>query len=111
MDRLGTMWALENHQFTRCAQCEVCVPPCDRCKVTRWLLQALKKGVIRAEFDKASDKVGDLPEGATMEALEARQLPDGQWRIRIEVEMMKGWVSLQSAKGSQLLELVSGPGY
>lgn len=46
-----------------------------------------------------------------LEALEGQQMEDGQWRIRIEtVDGVKGWVSLRSAKGSELLQLVQGSG-
>ena len=67
---------------------------------------ALKKGVVRAAYAKDSPKIGDLVEGELIEAYEGQML-DGQLRIRF----VRGWVSLTSAKGMELLKLTNGKGF
>ena len=64
---------------------------------------ALVKGVIREAFDKDSDKVGDLGAGEVITALETRFNDDGQLRVQFE----RGWVSMTSGSGKELLEEVS----
>jgi cGMP-dependent protein kinase len=64
--------------------------------------RALKKGVVRAEFERDSSKVGDLKMDEEIIVLEERENEDGQLRIRFD----RGWVSKTAASGNALLELV-----
>ena len=65
--------------------------------------RALVKGVIREDFDKTSNKLGDLGAGEVITALETRFNDDGQLRVQFE----QGWVSMTSGSGKELLEEVS----
>ena len=69
--------------------------------------RVLRSAVVRQKFDRNSKKVGILDEGTIVEVLESRQNELGQTRIRCK----RGWLSVQAAKGSVLLEPVSAPGY
>lgn len=67
------------------------------------MYRALVTGVIREAFEKDSDKVGDLAAGEVITALGRQKNDDGQLRIQFE----RGWVSMISASGKDLLEEVS----
>lgn len=65
--------------------------------------RVLQKGVVRAGFDKDSDKTGQqLEPGDKITAIETRVNDSGQLRVNFE----GGWVSLAAASGKALLELV-----
>ena len=57
-------------------------------------LRALAKGIIKLDEDMGSKKVGNLEQGEVFRVLE-----QGEGRVR----MWRGWVSVTSANGQQLL--------
>ena len=61
--------------------------------------RAIKNGTIRAAVEQQSAKVGNLLEGEVFESLEETTNESGQRRVR----MSRGWVSVTSANGQQLL--------
>eukprot|EP01051_Picozoa_sp_SAG22_P004176 SAG22_NODE_217_length_14910_cov_65.532978_6_plen_2053_part_00 len=66
--------------------------------------RAIATGVVRAGFDKGSDRLGEIQDGELITCLGSKMNDDMQLRVRFDYEGVPGWVSMTTATGKLLLE-------